>query len=89
VSDTEETITQNPRPNAVPEPQNKFIVDIELDCCGHVLNDVHTDRKTDTTDTGDGQGPTWGECPNCGEETFSFEKYCVNCGCDRWNYDNE
>lgn len=23
-------------------------------------------------------------CPECGEETYEFEKYCQVCGCDRW-----
>lgn len=23
-------------------------------------------------------------CDNCGEETFAFERDCVNCGVNRW-----
>jgi len=82
-------------PNQVPYPQSKWLVDIELDCCGHVLEDVRSPDKADTSTTEDGQGPHWGECPDCGETTVAFRnknirrlhEWCDEC--ENWHACNE
>jgi len=84
-----------PAPFEVPYPYSKWLVDRELQCCGHLIEETRARSKTDTTDTPDGHGPHWKECPECGEKNVEYRvtnarrlhEWCDDC--ENWHACNE